>query len=422
MTSFEDLNTDINNYTTKELLNILELNDPSKEEIKKKINFLNTNYFKNNDKLFNFFKHVENKLLNDLFTQENNYIRNDILPVNNNIETNYSNNKSENENTSDDDSSHEYNYFNENNENNLILKDNNLIENYDIINFLHFNTVFRNNSINNIPSNCDFNLSSPINDITHIKLKSINLRMPYLISSEKNNNQFEINFYNNENSLIHNEIIIFDDGYYYDITSLSEYLNSNYFYNSETTNIYMKNIKFEINKNNNKSKFSIIDNNDIQIEYFEINFKKFYIEYYSLAYIMGFDKNINKFSSKNNIINSNYRVNLNNNNELFFCLDEFQSNIIETHKLFYKNNMSTNKVLAKIDTTTAKLSSSNYISDLLEDEFTDNIRKYSGPINSNNFNIKIIDYFGNIINSNMQDDITFTLEIKINRNKLIETK
>ena len=422
MTSFEDLNTDINNYTTKELLNILELNDPSKEEIKKKINFLNNNYFKNNDKFFNFFKHVENKLLNDLFTQENNYIRNDILPVNNNIETNYSNNKSENENTSDDDSNDEYNYFNENNENNLILKDNNLIENYDIINFLHFNTVFRNNSINNIPSNCDFNLSSPINDITHIKLKSINLRMPYLISSEKNNNQFEINFYNNENLLINNEIIIFDDGYYYDITSLSEYLNSNYFYNSETTNIYMKKKKFEINKNNNKSKFSIIDNNDIQIEYFEINFKKFYIEYYSLAYIMGFDKNINKFSSKNNIINSNYRVNLNNNNELFFCLDEFQSNIIETHKLFYKNNMSTNKVLAKIDTTTAKLSSSNYISDLLEDEFTDNIRKYSGPINLNNFNIKIIDYFGNIINSNMQDDITFTLEIQINRNKLIETK
>ena len=84
--------------------------------------------------------------------------------------------------------------------------------------------------------------------------------------------------------------------------------------------------------------------------------------------------------------------------------------------------MSTNKVLAKIDTTSAKLSSSNYISDLLEDEFTDNIRKYSGPINLNNFNIKIIDYFGNIINSNMQDDITFTLEIKINRNKLIETK
>tara|TARA_Y100000389_G_scaffold69001_1_gene65556 strand:- start:14213 stop:15481 length:1269 start_codon:yes stop_codon:yes gene_type:complete len=422
MNSFEDLNTNINNYTTKELLNILELNDPSKEEIKEKINFLNNKYFKNNDKLFNFFKHVENKLLNDLFTQENNYIRNDILPVNNNIETNYSNNNSETENTSDDDSINEYNYFNENNENNLIPKDNNLIENYDIINFLHFNTIFRNNSINNIPSNCDFNLSSPINDITHIKLKSINLKMPYLISSEKNNNKFEINFYNNENSLIHNEIIIFDNGYYDNITSLSDYLNSNHFYNSETTNIYMKNIKFEINKNNNKSKFSIIDNSDIQIEYFEINFKNFYIEYYSLAYIMGFDKNINKFSSKNNIITSNYAVNLNNNNELFFCLDEFQSNIIETHKLFYKNNMSTNKVLAKIDTTSARLSNSNYISDLLEDEFTDNIRKYSGPINLNNFNIKIIDYFGNIINSNMQDDITFTLEIQINRNKLIETK
>ena len=201
-----------------------------------------------------------------------------------------------------------------------------------------------------------------------------------------------------------------------------DYRQDPYFYNPETINIYMKNIKFEINKNNNKCKFSIIDNSDIQINYFEINFKKFYSKYYALAYIMGFNKNSKVFSSINNIINSNYGVNLNNNNELFFCLDEFQSNIIETHKLFYKDNMSTNKVLAKIDTTSARSSSSNYISDLLEDEYTDNIRKYTGPINLNNFNIKIIDYFGNIINSNMQDDITFTLEIQINRNKLIEIK
>lgn len=424
MSSFEDLNTDINNYTKEELLNILELNDPSKEEIKKKINFLNNNYFKNNDKLFNFFKHVENRLLNELFTQENNYIRNDILPINNNIETNYSNNKdnniSDNDNSDYYDSGYESDFLNK--EKNLILKDSNLIENYNIINFLHFNTIFRNNSINNIPTNCDFNLSSPINNITHIKLKSINLKMPCLISSEKNNNQFEINFYNDGNSLIYSEKIIFDDGYYNNITLLSDYLNNNYFYNSVTTNAFMKNIKFEINKNNNKSQFSTIDNNSIQIKYFEINFKKFYAEYYSLAYIMGFNKNINNFSSENNIIKSNYGVNLNNNNELFFCLDEFQSNIIETHKLFYKDNMSTNKVLAKIDTTSARLSSSNYITDILEDEYTDNIRKYTGAINLNNFNIKIIDYFGNIINSNIQDDITFTLEIQINRNKLIETK
>ena len=59
--SFKDLNTDIDNYTSEELLNLLELNDPSKEEIKNKINFLNNNYFKNNMKLFAFFNKSSDK-------------------------------------------------------------------------------------------------------------------------------------------------------------------------------------------------------------------------------------------------------------------------------------------------------------------------------------------------------------------------
>ena len=180
--SFKDLNTDIDNYTSEELLNLLELNDPSKEEIKNKINFLNNNYFKNNMKLFAFFNKIENKLLNELFTEENSYLRQDILPTNNNIETNTSNNIKYNEDNSDE-NDYESDYENfYNNDSNLIIKNNNLIENYDIINYLHFNTIFRTNSSTSIPTNCTFILSSPINNITHIKLKSINLKMPYLIS------------------------------------------------------------------------------------------------------------------------------------------------------------------------------------------------------------------------------------------------
>lgn len=424
--SFKDLNTDIDNYTSEELLNLLELNDPSKEEIKNKINFLNNNYFKNNMKLFAFFNKIENKLLNELFTEENSYLRQDILPTNNNIETNTSNNIIYNEDNSDE-NEYESDYDNfYNNTSNLIIKDNNLIENYDIINYLHFNTIFRTNSSSSIPTNCTFILSSPINNITHIKLKSINLKMPYFISSEKNNNKFEIEFYIKDSSnnikLETSEIITFSDGYYKTLESLSDFLNTNYFCNSLTTNIYLKNIKCEIDKNTNKCKFNFLDNSNITIEFFKINFKKFYTEFYSLAYILGFNKESNSFTSSNNILESNYCVNINNNNSLYFCFDEFQSNIIETHKLFYKNNMSTNKILAKIDTITAINSDTNFITDLLEEENTDNIRKYAGSINLNNFNIKIIDYFGNTINTNNIDDITFTLEIKINRNKLLEVE
>ena len=247
--------------------------------------------------------------------------------------------------------------------------------------------------------------------------------MPYLISSEKNNNKFEIEFYIKDSSnnikLETSEIITFSDGYYKTLESLSDFLNTNYFCNSLTTNIYLKNIKCEIDKNSNKCKFSFLDNSNITIEFFKINFKKFYIEFYSLAYILGFNKESNSFTSSNNILESNYCVNINNNNSLYFCFDEFQSNIIETHKLFYKDNMSTNKILAKIDTATANQNNNFYITDLLEEENTDNVRKYTGNINLNSFNIKIIDYFGNIVNRNINDNIIFTLEIQINRNKLI---
>ena len=38
----------------------------------------------------------------------------------------------------------------------------------------------------------------------------------------------------------------------------------------------------------------------------------------------------------------------------------------------------------------------------------------------NSFNIKIIDYYGNIINTNINEDFTFTLEVKINNSRLIK--
>jgi hypothetical protein len=239
--------------------------------------------------------------------------------------------------------------------------------------------------------------------------------MPFLISSEKYNNKFEIITYNDTN-IINSAIIIIDDGYYNNITKFSNYLNSK-------LNELQLDICFNILDNSNYSQFKISDSGiQNNITRFTINFKKFYVDFYSLAFILGFDDKKSApliLDSSNNIIQSNYPVNFNNNNVLYFCFDEFQSNIIETHKLFYKNNMSTNKILAKIDTASANKNNNFYITDLLEEENTDNVRKYTGNINLNSFNIKIIDYFGNIVNRNINDNIIFTLEIQINRNKLI---
>ena len=82
--------------------------------------------------------------------------------------------------------------------------------------------------------------------------------------------------------------------------------------------------------------------------------------------------------------------------------------------------MSTNKILAKINTSLATEDNNFYINETFSKSKNryDIIRKYDGVINLLNFNIKIIDYYGNIINSNSNEDFTFTLEVKINNTRL----
>ena len=45
-----------------------------------------------------------------------------------------------------------------------------------------------------------------------------------------------------------------------------------------------------------------------------------------------------------------------------------------------------------------------------------NIRKYNGPIHLSDFNIKIIDHFGNLVQS-IEEEFTFELEVIIQEMK-----
>ena len=148
---------------------------------------------------------------------------------------------------------------------------------------------------------------------------------------------------------------------------------------------------------------------------------------------MGFDYNNIKTIESEQIKNENntiisskitspYCISNRGNTELFFCLDEYQSNIVETHKLFLNNNMSSQKILAKINSSLGNKSNNYYINETysITDTRNDHTREYDGVINLLSFNIKIIDYYGNIINTNMKEDFTFTLEVKINNTRLIK--
>ena len=82
--------------------------------------------------------------------------------------------------------------------------------------------------------------------------------------------------------------------------------------------------------------------------------------------------------------------------------------------------MSTQKILAKINCSLGTEKTNYNINEIytITDTRYDNTREYNGLINLLNFNIKIIDYYGNIVNTNINEDFTFTLEIKINNNRL----
>ena len=463
----QKLNTNIDDYSNDELFSSLELENPTQQDITNKIESLVSNYFNEDNKLRQFFYAVQNRLLNT-FNNETNHLRNDILINPYNIETEnnlYYNDETDNQTENEEETDNEeetieafsnledtfINNTTNNSTNNTtnnstnkyefpeIEKDKNVIENYQVYNYLHFNTLFRdkNNPLLESPipaTNSNFILSTPINNISQIKLASVNLKKPYLISESKSNNKFIIKKYvkdSTTNNIIcdFSQTIIIDDGYYEDPKSLELYLNSTYFKDSiRPTNFFLESITFSINENSGKTNFTCdlsdtID--DASYHHFTLDFKTHYVPYYSLATILGFDynKGADYYTSINNTkIVSKYAYSNIGNRELYFGLDEYQSNIIETHKLFLNNNMSTNKILAKVNATLGKSSTNYYINETFSknNDRNDIIRKYDGTINLLNFNIKIIDYYGNIVNANINEDYTVTLEVKIENTRLLK--
>lgn len=440
--SINNFSLNIQDYDNNELLELLGLDYIDNTQVKKKISTLKNN--NNTPQIRLFLDEIQNKLLNTDHEEnlDNLNIYNDELLIetnsnnNNNIE-NFTNMNFNNENNN------EYNndkYLNnEYNDNRFEFSnlDNSVITNYKQHQYLHFNTEDRLYNTSSIPTNCEFLLSNPINNICEIRLGSINIRKPFLIDSsgDKINNKFCIKWYIknfiSNSSDISQQVITIPDGYYYDSNILVDYLNNEYFYDSITddeyytdgSNNFLKSIKFSIDKNTNRvqfitdtSRFSTYKNRQ-NFEYFTLDFYNYYTKPYSLAHILGFDKNYSKeYKSKiiddKNIIISPSLFNNMSNNDIFFCFDEYKSNIVETHRIFLKKNMLTNKVLGKINGSLATNFNNYNINEFYSDgERDDVIRKYTGYINLLKFKVQIIDIYGKIINTNINENFTFTLEV-----------
>lgn len=467
-------NTNIEDYSIIELYNLIELDEFTRENILLKINDLTSNIFKNNEPIKNFFIQVQNKLLNYLSNNNNldNYLHTN---ANNNIEV-----VNTDDDNSDDEESNKTNNTNNtnktnNNETNGTIKESYvdyskyktsetetgaIIEKYDLYKNLYFNTFYRidKNVLNSLSTDCKIQLTNSLNNVIQCKLTAINIKKPFLIHSTKANNTFIIKKYsytNAVNTLFNIDFtysLTIDNGYYEDFTEMETFVNNkfkNFTYSlsgeiidkftsegyispkgvgKDISNSYFINsLIFSINKNTKHSIFDLSTGyiaNDYKFKHYEIDFISNYVEPYSLATVLGFDFAINPDTSYN--ITNDYKIispktYCTLSNPIFFCFRENISTIIETHHLFLKNNISSDKILAKINTHKGSAINNYYIYEILDNiDNKNNIRKYNGPIHLSDFNIKIIDHFGNLVQS-IDEEFTFELEVIIQEMKFQQT-
>ena len=331
-----------------------------------------------------------------------------------------------------------------------------IIEKYELYKNLYFNTFYRSdkNVALSQSTNCKIQLTNSLNNVIQCKLTAINIKKPFLIHTSKANNTFIIKKYVTIDTFDISYIIdfsyslIIENGYYEDITEMENFLNNkfkNFTYtlsgqilDYKTTTLpnidisnseFINALSFSINKNTKQSSFDVssIYTDSVyatKFKHYEIDFTTNYNEPYSLATILGFDfaKNYDTSNNKSN----NFKITSPKsycllNNPIFFCFRENISTIIETHQLFLKNNISSDKILAKINTHKGNALNNYYIYEILDNiDNKNNIRKYNGPIHLSDFNIKIIDHFGNLVES-IDEEFTFELEVIIQEMKFQQT-
>ena len=314
---------------------------------------------------------------------------------------------------------------------------------------MYFNSTYRINKFiaNALPTDCKILLNNNLNNVIQCKLTSLNIRKPFLIHSTKSNNSFIVKKYDSTNKVDFSFSIVIENGYYEDSTEMENFINNKFkntsvtisgeiVYTSvtisgellDTSNTkFINALNFSINKNTKISTFDLSKTyiNEVSLNniftYYEIDFLTNYIPPYSLANILGFNNttynSINNIYGIHNIIGPKTYNTL--SSPIYFCFDENQSAIVETHQLFLNNNLSSDKILAKINTYKGTSLTNYYIYEILDNnDNKNNVRQYSGPINLSSFAIKIIDNYGLLVQS-IQEEFTFDLELVIQATKLV---
>ena len=415
-----NFNTNIDDYSIEELYNLLELEEFTREQIIISVNYLTTNVFNNNETIKEFFLNIQDKLLNYLTTYNSSFDNMLHANANSNIETN-----------NDDISENEENNLKEgfsdlNMETNPITND--VIQplsNFVITNVLrkkkfYFDTNQKIYS-NEDPTNCKMYVQRTIN-VIKAKLISLTCKVPLLIHTSKLNNFFTIQKFVGPVCDFSAQIII-DDGYYEESVKMAETINVNiqkYALQTRDQDVsgseFLQGLTFSFNYLN-KSVFELSYNQtSYDISYYAIDFTSTANSYYALSNILGFTSAniinsiiINSDTTRPITLTSPKPYNtISNKLPFFFCFEDNNNSIISNY-ICQKANVIQSRVLARIAPLTCP-QTSNILSTKFN-EFNSNVLVYNGRANIENFTVKIIDIYGNILLS-IDDDYCFEIEFE----------
>ena len=275
---------------------------------------------------------------------------------------------------------------------------------------LNLNSCFRNNYFQSNPCDFQYIIPSEIKNVVSMKLASIEIPNAwYLFSHVQKNNQFIIEIYNpKETGQPQKQIfpIVVPDGNY-DSESLQHYLNTTYFYESETETD-LKYVKFSIDQYNFKSKFEILPDpfseNSLQFSLlFSEDINQNIMN--TLGWMLGF--RMPKYIRIKERICSEGLFDAGGDRYIYVSITDYQYNNNTLNIVGFDKSILNEDIIAKIPMINGKLS-------LIIDDNNDLVkkRKYNGPVNISRLQIKIMDKFGTIIDLNNMD-FSLTLELEI---------
>ena len=266
---------------------------------------------------------------------------------------------------------------------------------------LHLNSCFRENYYKSNP--CDFFYTLPVSVQNTISIQLSSIELPnawYLFSTLKANNQMKIQI-NREKSASVYEVVIPDGNY--DISSLPHYLNTTYFYLSDTETD-LKYLKIHINPVNGRTSITLVEECFTFSVYFnEVPNANIMLR---LGWTLGF--RLTNYLNVTEIISEGL-YDGGGDRYIYVSVEDYQNNVNENNIVCFDRSILDDYVIAKIPLVNGKFSvTSNDYNGLSLSK----IRKYNGPVNIRRLHIKLMDKFGEIIDlNNMDYSITFEMEI-----------